>query len=551
MLEIFKKEKKYLNQSTIKSVFAKIFRKYPNNIFLSSGFINEQDPGRKYSYKEVHKLININISLFKEYNLKIGDRVAVMVGNNPEFFILKFSLNCAGLSCVPINHELSAHEIKYIFLDASPKFIIFSKKYENNIEKCINIMNKVKFGLIRFHNNKLYFLEKCKKKTSKSFKKIKPNSESSILYTSGTTGKPKGCVLTNEYEINAGYSYALKKGLISFKIGREKLYNCLPVHHVNSGVLSIFAMLITANCQIQAERFSVNNFWNDNRLTESTVFHYLGVMVPLLLKNKGAHKVNKRLRIGIGAGIEPSLHDKFEKKFNVLMIELWGMTEMVRCIFDHEKNRKTGKRCFGRVISGLETKVIDQSGNELINSKGSFLIRFNNKTPKKGFFLKYNKNPTATRKAWRGNWFHTGDIAVKDHNGYHYFVDREKNIIRRSGENISSTEVEQSLLNIDMILSCAILPKNHKYYQEEVFAFIVLKHGVKKNKSTAKGILEKLITKLAYFKLPCYIKFINTIPLTSSQKNNRNSLKEKINKYKKNEYFDLEDLKRKLKKASN
>ena len=156
MKEIFKKEKNYLNNSTIKSVFDKIYRKYPNNIFLSSGFINEKHPNRKYNFKEVHKLININMSLFKEYNLKIGDRVVVMVGNNPEFFILKLSLNCAGLSCIPLNHELSEYEIKYIFLDSDPKFIIFSQKYEMKIKKCINIMENVKFGLIRFHNKQLY-----------------------------------------------------------------------------------------------------------------------------------------------------------------------------------------------------------------------------------------------------------------------------------------------------------------------------------------------------------------------------------------------------------
>ena len=90
--------------------------------------------------------------------------------------------------------------------------------------------------------------------------------------------------------------------------------------------------------------------------------------------SKSSFSEVKKVLAGRWIGQGP-LVDKFEKKFNVLMIELWGITEMVRCIFDHEKNRKTGKRCFGRVISGLETKVIDQSGNELINSKGSFLIR--------------------------------------------------------------------------------------------------------------------------------------------------------------------------------
>ena len=164
------------------------------------------------------------------------------------------------------------------------------------------------------------------------------------------------------------------------------------MHHVNSGILSFFAMLITANCQIQAERFSVKNFWKDIKLSNATVFHYLGVMAPLLLKNKKNKIENKNsLRIGVGAGIEPSLHKKFEKRFKVPMIELWGMTEMVRCIFDNEKNRKIGTRCFGKATHGLETKVINKNGNEIFNSEGEFLIRFNNKNLKLVFLKRIIK----------------------------------------------------------------------------------------------------------------------------------------------------------------
>ena len=541
--------KKYIYNSTIRSTFNSVCKKYPENILLSSSFINNKKSMREFTFKDVKKYINQNIVFFKENKIYLGDRIAVMVGNSPEYFILKLSLNYYGLSCVPINMELSINEIQYILKNSSSRYIICLKKDLNNI-KSLFFKKKIKISVISLNSNNDLALEVnsgFKKKLS--IKRLCSRTESSILYTSGTTGKPKGCVLTHEYEINAGYSYAIKKGLISFNKGKERLYNCLPVHHVNSGILSFFAMLITANCQIQAERFSVKNFWKDIKLSNATVFHYLGVMAALLLKNKKNKIENKNsLRIGVGAGIEPSLHKKFEKRFKVPMIELWGMTEMVRCIFDNQKSRKIGKRCFGKVTYGLETKVINKYGNEVLNSEGEFLIRFNKQKPKTGFFSMYNKNASASKAAWKNGWFITGDIVIKDKKGNHYFVDRAKNIIRRSGENISSSEIEQGLLKLNFIVNCCVMSIFHRYYEEEVFAFIVLSKEIKKSIITAKNILKEANESLAYFKLPCYIKFMNSLPLTSSQKTNRGELKKIMLSYDKNDYFNLEDFKRGLKK---
>ncbi len=542
--------KKYIYNSTIRSLFNKIYNKYPKNIFLiNSGFLNNGTI-KEYTYESVKKHISKNISFFKKNNFFIGDRIAIMVGNSAEYFILKLSLNYYGLSCVPINMELTTNEIIFILNNSNSKYLICLEHKASHIRNTILNSFKRKIGLLTLNtNNVLKVVKKINISKKTASKKLNSKTESSILYTSGTTGVPKGCILSHEYEINAGYSYAIKKGLISFKIGKERLYNCLPVHHVNSGVLSFFAMLITANCQIQSERFSVKNFWKDINQSKATIFHYLGVMASLLFKNKNNKiKTNNYLRIGVGAGIEPTLHAKFEKRFGIPMIELWGMTEMVKCIFDNEKNRKIGKRCFGKVSHGLETKVINNRGEEIFSSEGNFLIRFNKLNPKKGFFTKYNKNKIATKNAWKNGWFHTGDIVVKDKAGNHFFVDRAKNIIRRSGENISSAEVEQALHNLKYVVNCSVLPIKHKYYEEEVFAFIVVTKKNKKNISAAKTILREMNSFLSYFKLPCYVKFLDALPLTSSQKPNRSVLRKLMLSLTKEQYFNLEEFKRNLKK---
>ncbi len=545
MIKVYKKIN---NNSTIKTIFNKIYKKEPNNVFLSSGVLTNNKV-REYTYKEVKELVNINIRFFKKYNLILGDRVAVMMGNNPEFFIIKLSLNLLGLSCVPINNELTEKEITFILKNSKPRYIICIQKHFDIINNILSTQ-KLNLGIIEFASNSLKLIRKNKKYIKKTSTKLVGKSESSILYTSGTTGIPKGCILCHAYEVNAGYVYAKKKGLISFKDGEERLYNCLPVHHVNAGVLSIMAVMITSNCQIQAERFSLKNFWKDIKYSNATVFHYLGAMAPLLyqLKRSKVEKKNK-LRLGVGAGIEPSLHAKFEKKFKIPMVELWGMTEMVCCIFDYDKYREVGTRCFGKASDGLETKVVDKNRNILIGKEGLFLIRFNRQNPKIGFFSGYNKNITSTKKAWENGWFNTGDIVIKNEDGKHFFVDRAKNIIRRSGENISSAEIEEALLCLNNIISCSVLPIMHKIYQEEIFAFIILKKGTKKNIKTAENIIIKLRRNLAYYKLPCYIRFIDNLPLTSSQKPNRFNLKNMILSYSEDDYYNVEKLKRSIRNS--
>ena len=384
--------KQFIENKTIKDILDISFSKFSSNAFLCSPSNRSNTKVSSYSYCDVKNLLLTYTSYFKSLNLKHSERVSVIVGNIPEYFIIKLSLNYIGLSCVPLNYELTPAEIAFIVKHSESKLIIANNIHINKIK---NIIYKIKrkIGLSLFEKNAITTVIKIKRKNLYKNTKIVSSDEASLLYTSGTTGKPKACILSHFYEINSGYSYAVKKGFISMKRGKERLYNCLPVHHVNSGVLSFYAVLITGNCQIKRKRFSANSFWEEIKYSKATIFHYLGVIVSILLKQKKREiEVNNSLRLGVGAGIEPSLHKSFEKRFNIPMIELWGMTEMVRCIYDHRKSRVIGKRCFGKADTTLEIKIIDSKGKDVINKEGELLIRNSKSTPKKGFFSGYYKN---------------------------------------------------------------------------------------------------------------------------------------------------------------
>ena len=535
----------FIENNTIKDIFNISLKKFKNKVFLESPKSKVNDSFSTYTFSDVYNYIKLFTSYFREVSIKPGDRVAILTGNIPEFFILKIALNYNGISCVPLNYELTNSELNYIIKHSKSSHIICKKFF---LKKTIKFLDTYKIAISIFSENKLSIFTNIKKKRKIANIKIKPSNEASLIYTSGTTGKPKGCILSHFYEINAGYSYILKKGLISIKATKEKIYNCLPVHHVNAGILSFYAALLTGNCQIQSTRFSVTNFWKEIKYSNATIFHYLGVMAPLLLKQKiSIEEKNNNLRLGIGAGIEPSFHSIFEKRFNIPMIELWGMTEMVRCIFDFKKKyRKVGKRCFGKPDSSLETIVINSLDKSVINEEGELLIRHNKENPKKGFFDGYYKNSIATRKVWKKNWFHTGDIVIKDKNGYLFFIDRKKNIIRRSGENIAAIEVEASLLSLIDIKNAAVCAYPHEIYEEEVLAFIILKDDKKKGLRCAKNIINKLKKKLAYYKLPAYINFTDNLPITSSQKVMKKDLIKQIKNRNTNNFHDLSEFKRSL-----
>ncbi len=221
------------------------------------------------------------------------------------------------------------------------------------------------------------------------------------------------------------------------------------------------------------------------------------------------------------------------------MVELWGMTEMVRCIFDNKKNRIIGKRCFGKPDKSLEIKLYNAKTVNFLFKQGELLIRHNSKNPKKGFFTGYYKNNYETKKIWKNNWFHTGDIVKVDKFNNLYFVDRKKNIIRRSGENISSAEIEATLLGLSEIKNTAVCAYPHEIYDEEVLAFIILKNKKNKTEKYAKKIIYKLSKNLTYFKLPAYIQFTDKLPVTSSQKIKKNDLIKKFKEENKLKIYDL------------
>ena len=191
--------------------------------------------------------------------------------------------------------------------------------------------------------------------------------------------------------------------------------------------------------------------------------------------------------------------------------------------------RHIGTRCFGRPGAELEMRIVTDGGNDTaINEPGELLVRHAGAAPRYGFFREYLKDTEATAEAWRDGWFHTGDVVCRSVDGSLRFVDRKKNVIRRSGENISAVEGEGVLMQHPAVKQVAVAPTPDPVRGDEVFACVVIASDAIAGATLAEDIVRWSLSRLAYYKAPGYVAFVPAVPLTSTQKIQRGGLKELV-----------------------
>jgi acyl-coenzyme A synthetase/AMP-(fatty) acid ligase len=237
-----------------------------------------------------------------------------------------------------------------------------------------------------------------------------------------------------------------------------------------------------------------------------------------------------RVRFGFGAGIPQSLHAIFEQRFGFPLLESWAMTETGpgAVIIANSEPRHIGTSCFGKEDADVQVRIVGENEQEVSpGTPGELLVRHAGPDPRYGFFTGYLKDVKATDQAWEGGWFHTGDIVMRGDDGNLHFVDRKKNVIRRSGENISAVEVESILNQHPMIKTSAVAAVPDPVRGDEVLACIVTQIPITQHQwpELAAQIVTYTLSQLAYYKAPGYVAFVDELPVTASQKLQRGRLK--------------------------
>ncbi|MEM7501258.1 MAG: AMP-binding protein [Pseudomonadota bacterium] len=469
------------------------------------------DGAVEYSYAETEAFSDALRAGYAERGVTIGDRVAVAFDSRLDVYLHLLALNGLGASIVPLMSAASDDELLHIIRHSEAKLVVALPESQPRFENLAvaPVITPAELETEAEHSMTAV---------------ADLNTEAALLYTSGTTGKPKGCMLSNDYFLAIGVWYNALGGICAID-ENDRLLTPLPPNHMNALCTSFTAMLLCGGCVIQMDRFHPRSWWRTVRDERATVIHCLGVMTAILLKLPEVENENFRgqVKFNFGPGSDPRHQGAFEERFGIPVIEAWAMTESGAggMTIAYKEPRHVGQRCIGRPSSVTEYRVVDEHDQDVaLGEAGELLVRAKGGNPRKHFFSGYYKDESATEDAWRGGWWHTGDVVREGDDGSLYFIDRRKNVIRRSGENIAAVEVEATLLQHDAIKSCAVCAVPDEIRGDEVFAFLTLESPIEPIK-----VFEYCMERLAYFKVPAYIAVVEALPLTASQKVSRGDVK--------------------------
>lgn len=445
-----------------------------------------------------------------------GDRVALAFESRPEFVFHYLALNALGACIVPLNTDLTVPELSYQLAHSGCCAVLGLMSLETLLRSAIEATGR---AIPLSASGPQGLRNPWRAPDRPPLHPAPAEREAAILYTSGTTGQPKGCVLTNVYlQEAAGYNLQLPSHL-AFAPGAERQMNPLPLYHMNA-INSLGAAIMTGSCYVMPGRFSATHWWADIADTKTTRFKYLGIMIPALLGQPvSLNDRHSGVKVAFGAGVDPVLHERFEQRFDIPLIEVWGMTESGRFMCVDREPRQIHTRACGRPLPGLEARIIDDAGREVPDGvTGELVVRHSALAPRYGFFSGYLDDPQATEAAWAGGWFHSGDLCTRSENGLFTFVDRKKNIVRRSGENISSAEVEAVLAASPLVKQVAVAAVPDALRDEEVLACVIATDEVARDRTLALHLHDFAAERLAYYKPPGWIYFVDELPVTGTQK---------------------------------
>jgi acyl-CoA synthetase (AMP-forming)/AMP-acid ligase II len=503
---------------TVCNAFRRTAAQYPDNDFVHVPAVATTAYGGQpvtLRYATALEQVQALAVQYRACGLRSGHRVAMLLDNRADFFVHWFALNSLGVSIVPLNAEGSSADMTHVLSDSQAVLAVALVERRELLEAAAPELPVHVVGT-----------------EPPPCRPAAPNAdadECALIYTSGSTGKPKGCMLSNEYFLRLGAWYVGIGGLCRIEPGRDRLVTPLPLTHMNALACSAMAMVLSGGCIVQLGRFHPRSWWQVVAESRATIVHYLGVMPAILLQlPPGEPERRHTLRFGFGAGVHPSHHQAFEGRFGFPLVESWSMTEVggAAAVIASIEPRHVGTRCFGRPYASMEFRLVDNDGRTVPRGEtGELLVRAAGSDARAGFFSGYANQPELTEAAWADGWFHTGDMVREGEDGSLHFVDRSKSIVRRSGENIASLEVESVLNQIPGVRAVGVGPVDDELRGEEVMACIELVDGEAPTLEVAQRIFDAAGARLSYFKVPGYIAFVRSLPLTTSQKLQRGELK--------------------------
>lgn len=447
-----------------------------------------------------------------------GDRIAFYCANGYQTAAVFLGTMYGGFVSVPLNLVSQASQLEYVLEHSDTRLVFTDAEHAEAIAARVKTVGRpIEVIVIDVDAPSLFLEERL---PSTPVPSVDEDAPALLMYTSGTTGRPKGCLLTQKNVISGGRfvqeAHQLGPG--------DRVLSSLPLYHINGQIVVTVGPLVHGGSVVAPHRFSVSQFWDLLDRYECTWFNVVPTIISYLAASPApAAPPGGRTRVRFGrsasAALAPELHRTFEKKFGLSIIETMGMTETAAPIFTNpleQAKRKYGS--VGRPVGNI-ARVMSLDGVPCKPGEvGELMVKGDN------VMREYFKNPEETAKALDADgWLHTGDLGYADEDGYYFVTGRLKELIIKGGENIAPREIDDVLYMHPAVMDAAAVGIPDTHYGQEILCAVVLKPGCSATEGELRAFCEK---ELGRYKTPKVFRFMDDLPKGPSGKVQRLKLLE-------------------------
>jgi long-chain acyl-CoA synthetase len=484
---------------------ADIYPDYPGIVF----------EGEKITYRELNTKAGQIASALKNMGVTKGDRVGLQLPNCPEFIMTYFGILKTGATVVPVNVMLKEQEITHILVDSGAKILFTWKGFLSEVlpavDKIKDFRNVVITGNAGGEGRGIPFESMLDGEipVARAVDVIPEEDLAVIFYTSGTTGKPKGAMLSHYNMVSNAFATAE-----TYKYSHEDtIISAMPMFHAAGQTNVMTAAFSQGASVVLLPRFAPEKVFEALTAQNATVFIGVPTMYFQILYHPESDRFadnNLRLCLVGAASMPEKIFTEFGEKFKVVISEGYGLSEAAPVVSHNPVDGMKKPRSIGIPIPGVEMKIFDDEDRELPEGQIGELV-VSGPNVMKG----YLNSPKESSEALRGGWLHTGDMAYRDEDGYFFIVDRKKEMILTGGFNIYPREVEEVLFTHEKVAEAAVVGIPDMEKGEIAKAFIVLKEG---QTAVPEEIMEFCRTRMAAYKAPRQAEFIKALPRNAAGK---------------------------------
>ncbi|HTD89612.1 MAG TPA: AMP-binding protein [Burkholderiales bacterium] len=443
------------------------------------------------------------------HGLHKGDKVALMLHNSYQTARLLIGVMYAGFMAAPLNLLAQRSQLTYVLDHSDSKLVFTSEELAPRVREALTGVSRT-IEVIAINPDATAIFET---QAEPALPDVNEDDDALLMYTSGTTGKPKGCVLSNRSVVAGGEFTSSAHQLAT----HDRVLCAMPLYHINGQIVTTVAPLVHGGSVVMPHRFSASSYWELVIEHQCTWINVVPTIIAYLLnsddpRDRGLDISRVRFCRSASAPLPPQQHRAFEAKFGIGIIETFGMTETNAPCFTNPYDRARRKIGSPGQAYGNEAKVTNpQTGLDLPpNTPGELMIRGDN------VMTEYYKDPQATAQTLEPDgWMHTGDVGYLDEDGFVFVTGRIKELIIKGGENIAPREIDEALLKHPAVLEAAAVGIPDANYGQEIMACVVLKPG-------ACCTLDELnafsLNELGKYKTPKVIKFVDALPKGPSGK---------------------------------